>query len=348
MTNTGIIETYSDENKFNRKISIIEYRENQYKVPHILNERYEITGVLALGGTGIIFSAKDTDFFDRKVLIKTSKHSSSLFNYPNNENLKPEIEKNREIINREKLSFLHAWNRNISEVPVLLDSIEDINPNIYGPHINKRTKEKFYIEDEDLIYKELYLVLSYIDGQVLSKKIEEEIDNKITFARALLNSIGKTLIAFHSNKYIESLDNEIKMIYLDLKPDNIIAAKDGGFVLIDLGSFSYIINDKNYISNFIFTPGYSAPEINDTIPEIQKLTPAADVYSLGAIIYEILTGDKPRVSSTNEIYDFDFRKIDNYIQENNYNKGWTELIKKMLANKSDRYNNFDEVLKDLP
>ncbi len=85
------------------------------------------------------------------------------------------------------------------------------------------------------------------------------------------------------------------IVHRDLKPDNVMIRKDNTLALTDFG----IAKDLNQSSSMTMhgdvfgTPSYVAPE--QALGE--KVGPAADVYSLGVILFQMLTGRKPYVAN---------------------------------------------------
>ncbi|CAG5097560.1 Oidioi.mRNA.OKI2018_I69.XSR.g15128.t1.cds [Oikopleura dioica] len=75
---------------------------------------------------------------------------------------------------------------------------------------------------------------------------------------------------------------------MDLKPQNILLSDDGNCRLADFG-LSRKIPPGQKVCEISGTPEYTAPEILDYSP----VTPAADIWSLGCVIYVMLTGLSP-------------------------------------------------------
>ncbi|MFT5685806.1 MAG: tetratricopeptide (TPR) repeat protein, partial [Myxococcota bacterium] len=75
------------------------------------------------------------------------------------------------------------------------------------------------------------------------------------------------------------------VLHLDIKPDNVLLS-DGGVVLLDLGSARPVTSGPGEAGG---TVGYAAPEVMAG----QAATVAADIFSLGALLYELITGVSP-------------------------------------------------------
>lgn len=92
--------------------------------------------------------------------------------------------------------------------------------------------------------------------------------------------------------YIES----IYLINFSLKPENVLIDKDGYIKITDFGLSKQNILDNHTATSFCGTPEYLAPEII----EGKGHGKAVDWWSLGAIIYEMLTGLPPFYSKDRE------------------------------------------------
>jgi serine/threonine-protein kinase len=129
-----------------------------------------------------------------------------------------------------------------------------------------------------------YIVMNHVEGQTLQQIVENK--GKLDYATAV-NYIAQIAEAVN---YIHTQN----VLHRDIKPDNIIITPDNRAILIDFGSAREFDNDPN-ATKAILTPGYAPPE---QYAAISKKGPYSDVYSLGATLYFVLTGQKPMDAAT--------------------------------------------------
>lgn len=85
------------------------------------------------------------------------------------------------------------------------------------------------------------------------------------------------------------------LIHRDIKPGNVLVAADGAAKLADFGIAKVMESSDDATTGFLLgTPAYLAPERLAGHPA----TPASDLYALGVVLYEALTGRKPFVGDT--------------------------------------------------
>ena len=135
-----------------------------------------------------------------------------------------------------------------------------------------------------------YLVMRLMKGGSLEKLLHQG-PLSLTETARLLEQIGSALAAAHRQG----------VIHRDLKPANILLDEEGNAYLSDFGiaKTMRLQADVTATLGIIGTPAYMAPE------QVQgeTLTPQADIYSLGVLLFEMLSGQHPfRGSSTAELF----------------------------------------------
>ena len=106
-------------------------------------------------------------------------------------------------------------------------------------------------------------------------------------AAGLVETLARAMQAAH----------EKNVIHRDLKPANILLADDGAPKITDFGLAKKTDEAGQTVTGDIMgTPSYMAPE--QASGKIQEISPATDVYALGAILYELLTGRPPFRAAT--------------------------------------------------
>jgi serine/threonine protein kinase len=130
-----------------------------------------------------------------------------------------------------------------------------------------------------------YLVMEYINGGTLKDKLGKPLPYQE--AAKLLLPIARALQYAHSRK----------IIHRDVKPSNILISEAGELKLIDFGIAKVLdLEDGQTLTATgvgMGTPEYMAPE-----QWMGNITPSVDIYSLGAVLYELITGRKPFTGDT--------------------------------------------------
>ncbi|MFO0803109.1 MAG: protein kinase [Gemmataceae bacterium] len=126
-----------------------------------------------------------------------------------------------------------------------------------------------------------YLVLEYCPGGTLAEQLRGKPLAKER-AAALVESLARAVQAAH----------ERGVVHRDLKPQNVLLAADGAPKVTDFGLAKLIDSGEGLTSTGVVmgTPSYMAPEQAAGRREVGS---AADIYALGAILYECLTGRPP-------------------------------------------------------
>lgn len=129
----------------------------------------------------------------------------------------------------------------------------------------------------------LYYIAEHIEGRTLRQWIEDEPRANLNTVRDFIEQISRGLRAFH----------RLEMIHQDLKPENIIIDSNGTLKIIDFGSTKIAgideISAPIKFNNILGTINYTAPEYHTGSSGSNR----SDIFSLGVIAYELLTGHLP-------------------------------------------------------
>ncbi|MCE9567355.1 MAG: protein kinase [Planctomycetes bacterium] len=129
-----------------------------------------------------------------------------------------------------------------------------------------------------------YLVLEYLSGGALSERLTDGQRLQPLAAAKLLGQTARGIAAAHS----------LGIVHRDLKPGNILLDADGLPKVTDFGLAKRAASDLTATQAIMGTPAYMAPEQADG--RTKFVGPAADVWSLGVILYECLVGTRPFVA----------------------------------------------------
>jgi len=229
------------------------------EVGTVLADKYEITGWLGEGGMGAVYQGRHLGL-GRPVAIKT---------------LLPELVGSTEMLGRFQQEARAA-------------------SAIGHPHI----VNVFDLGQTD--DGTMFQVMELLEGEPLSALLQRSAPLAIPVAVAIADQILGALIAAH----------KLGIVHRDLKPDNIfLCATDDElpFVkLLDFGVSKILrpleltpdqteITTKTKIGSVVGTPLYMAPEQAGGVPDID---PRADLWAVGVVLYEMLTGTTPFTGTT--------------------------------------------------
>lgn len=128
-----------------------------------------------------------------------------------------------------------------------------------------------------------YIAMAFIDGQPLSRSNFGGLPNSERLA-ATIRKISLALDVAH----------RAGVVHRDLKPSNIMIDTDGEPIVMDFGLAQQSSDVESRITQegtIVGTPAYMSPE--QVRCEMDRIGPASDIYSLGVILYELLTGRLP-------------------------------------------------------
>ncbi len=123
----------------------------------------------------------------------------------------------------------------------------------------------------------LYIVMEYVDAPPLRRAMRQPLSEP-----QIIKMIGQVCSAL-------AFAHQNNVVHRDIKPENILVTAEGKAIVLDFGiakltSASTVTRDK-----IVGTPEYISPEQ----ARGESVRPASDVYSLGIVLYEMLTGSVP-------------------------------------------------------
>ena len=178
---------------------------------------------------------------------------------------------------------------------------------------------------------DVFISMEFVDGGDLKQRLKR---GPIQPAEALdlVAKIASSLAAAHAKG----------IVHRDVKPGNILFRTDGTPLLSDFGIAKRLTGDADLTSTgmFVGSPNYMAPEQSDTGP----IDGRADIYALGVILYEMLTGRKPYPSES--VIDIILKHKKDPVPELPPGlEEYQELLDLMMAkDRNDRFRDADSVI----
>ena len=225
----------------------------------ILLGRFQIVRHLGSGGMGEVYEARDRELQMGRVALKVIR-------------------------------------RSIAQNPVMLSRFKEeaiLARKVSGPNVC-RIHEFYVTESRSGADCDAFLTMEYLDGRTLSELIDATGPLPIREASEIALQLCEALRAIH----------EAGVIHRDLKPRNVMlvpGVSGEKVVVMDFGLAHAVISDSETNETrhtqpgvVMGTPEYMAPEQF----EGQEASPATDIYALGLVLYELVTGKRLFAAST--------------------------------------------------
>jgi eukaryotic-like serine/threonine-protein kinase len=130
---------------------------------------------------------------------------------------------------------------------------------------------------------EKFLTMEFVEGESLAARLARDGALPLATVVEIANALCAGLDAAHG----------AGIVHRDLKPDNVLLGRDGRIVITDFGIARALSADPARAATVgvaLGTPAYMAPE---QVEGAQDLDARADLYALGAMLFECLTGERP-------------------------------------------------------
>ncbi len=208
-------------------------------VPTTIAGRYEILGLIGVGGMGAVYRARDREL-DEVVALKMLR-------------------------------------RELVELPGILERFRR-EVKLARRVTHKNVARTFDIGEHA---GEKFLTMEYVEGESLAAVIERHGMLPVAKIAEIVEPALEGLAAAHA----------AGVVHRDLKPDNILIAREGRVVITDFGvARAYDTSPTATMGAPIGTPAYMAPEQVEGAAEIDA---RADLYALGVMLFEMATGERP-------------------------------------------------------
>ncbi|MGB9857670.1 MAG: protein kinase domain-containing protein [Dictyoglomaceae bacterium] len=183
-----------------------------------------------------------------------------------------------------------------------------------------------------------FMVMEFVPGKDLKKIIKEKSPLPPVYAKEIIFEVAKALDHAYSKN----------IVHRDIKPQNIMITPAGKIKLMDFG-IAHLegLSTLTQTGVFMGTPQYASPEQ----AEGSKVDIRSDIYSLGVVFFELLTGVLPYSEDTT--ISVMFRKLQEELPDPTtirpeIPEGLAKIVQKMTARfPEDRYQTPKELIEDL-
>jgi serine/threonine protein kinase len=264
-----------------------------FTIAQPLAERYEIVDFFASGGLGLLLEGRDVRTLGR-VLIKSNLFYDVIpyARVRDQDGFTNQLRLPRKTLEMERRILVLLRNAGCNAVPHPNDFVYDANPQLAGPFTTEDRSEWTYA-DQDMLLAEPYLVMEAVYGESLAEILQKAPGHRLPEGRALriMAQVAAVLQVLHEPKPMRA-GMTWQLIYQDLKPANLLISAQDRVTVIDLGGCQLLNLDTHQkLLPGAATAGYCPPECEQ--PYV-LLTPAADVYTVGSNLFQMLTGKAPQ------------------------------------------------------
>lgn len=264
-----------------------------FTVAQPLAGRYRVEQFFASGGMGLLLEGLDLRTQGR-VLLKTNLFYDVIpyARVRDQEGFTNQLRLPRKTLEMERRILVLLRNAGCNAVPHPNDFVYDSNPQLAGPYTTDEQQSWTYRDDE-MLDGEPYLVMEAVQGESLAAILARAPDRRLGEARALriMAQVAAVLQVLHKPKPMRA-GMTWQLIYQDLKPANMLLSAQDRVTVIDLGGCQLLnLDTSQKLLPGAATAGYCPPESEQPYG---LLTPAADVYTVGSNLFQMITGRSPQ------------------------------------------------------
>src|SRR5262245_11025836 len=168
-----------------------------------------------------------------------------------------------------------------------------------------------------------YIAMDLMAGEELARRLE----NGPRLALPQVVRVMEQLLAALAYAH------EAGVVHRDIKPSNVFVLRDGTIKVVDFGLARIEASNLTETGTLLGTPAYMSPEQFLGVPVDAR----SDLFSVGVILYQLLTGDRPFTGSPSTIMQKVLRQdpVQPSVLNPTLSEAWDDLVKRVLAKKPD-------------
>jgi serine/threonine protein kinase len=182
-----------------------------------------------------------------------------------------------------------------------------------------------------------YIAMEYVEGRPLDEILDEEPLAMVEKAARIVAQVANALAYAHANG----------IIHRDIKPANVIITEDGGAKIMDFGIAKIEDSELTKTGAVLGSPNFMSPEQITG----QKIDSRSDIFSLGVMLYLMITGEKPFLGENQTSISYKIVRTDPVKPSKInpvLNPSYDIVIKKSLAKRAEeRYDSATDMADDL-
>jgi eukaryotic-like serine/threonine-protein kinase len=168
-----------------------------------------------------------------------------------------------------------------------------------------------------------YIAMDLMNGEELARSLEAGQRMALPQVVQVMEQLLSALAYAH----------EKGVVHRDMKPSNVFVLRDGTIKVVDFGLARIEASNLTETGTLLGTPAYMSPEQFLGLPADAR----SDIFSVGVILYQMLTGDRPFTGSPSTIMQKVLRQdpVEPSVLNPTLSAEWDGLVKRVLAKKPD-------------